>query len=175
MSDYDLICMIPGWRARRGAAGSYFMHEAAAKQARRAVIQFWDANRAKHDRRVRQTSQVRPGRRKKYRRNGWTDPDSLLRRRDGRELPHSLASRGTPKMVGCVTAKLPGLGAVRLKDGMGKNALEGELRSFQMAVQGSAMAMLVAVNMQSRLANRGYLQARALFFSLTLNVAEFCA
>ena len=133
LSDYDLIYMIPGWRARFGLTGATLMHETAAKQARRAVMQFWDANRAKHDRRVRLKKKLEAGKIKKYRRNRWTDPDSLLRRRrDSRELLHSLVSRGTPKMVDRVTVKLPGLGAVRLKEGMGKNAPEGELRSFQM-------------------------------------------
>ena len=64
----------------------------------------------------------------RYRRNRWTDPSSLLRGSKTPTMLHSLASRGTPKMRDPFTVFLPGLGNVRLKEGIPK----GEPGSFQM-------------------------------------------
>ena len=128
LSQYDLNYMTPGWRERFCLTGASLMHEAASKQARLAVIAFRDSNRSKHDRRIRLKKRLKAGRIERYRRNRWTDPSSLLRGGKTPTLLHSLASRGTPKMRDPSTAFLPGLGNVRLKEGI----LKGEPRSFQM-------------------------------------------
>ena len=120
--------MTPGWRERFCLTGASLMHEAASKQARLAVIAFRDSNLSKHDRRIRLKKRLKAGKIKKYRRNRWTDPSSLLRGGKTPALLHSLASRGTPKMRDPSTVFLPGLGNVQLKEGIPK----GEPRSFQM-------------------------------------------
>ena len=127
LSQYDLNYMTLGWRERFCLTSASLMHEAASKQARLAVIAFRDSNRSKHDRRIRLKKRLKAGKTERYRHNRWTDPSSLLRGGKTPTLLHSLAFSGTPKMRDPSTVFLPGLGNVRLKEGISR----GEPRSFQ--------------------------------------------
>ena len=99
-STYDMINLIPDWRREFNLKGAAVMHEAAALQARRAVIAFWKSNSRKHARRVRHKNEIRQGKRTRYKHNRWTDPSSLLRRHGKSERLMTLSCRREPKIKG---------------------------------------------------------------------------
>ena len=127
-STYDMINLIPAWRREFNLKGATAMHEQAALQARRAVIAFWKSNRSKHVRRVRLKNKMREGKIKRYRRNRWTDPSSLLRCNGKSERLKTVSCRREPKMKENGSIQLTKLGVVRVKTGMP----EGRLVSFQL-------------------------------------------
>ena len=127
-STYDMINLIPAWRREFNLKGAAVMHEAAALQARRAVIAFWKSNKRKHARRVRHKNEIRAGKRSRYKHNRWTDPDSLLRRNDKSERLKTISCRREPKIKGDDSIQLTRLGLVRVKTEMP----EGRLVSFQL-------------------------------------------
>ena len=127
-STYDMINLIPGWRREFGLKGAVRMHESATLQAWKAVAAFWKSNMRKHARRVRLKNELRKGKIKRYRRNRWTDPSSLMRRGNKSERLKSLSCMTEPKIKGDGSVHLTKIGMVRVKSELP----EGRLVSFQL-------------------------------------------
>ena len=127
---YDIINMIPGWRAANLLTAHSRFHEAAAKEAFNAVKAFRRACRRKHDRRVRLKKRLRDGKISRYKRNRYTDTSSLFRKNNPRIKLRAVSSRARPTITGKNEIRLPGIGIVKTR--LDAPLLEGEPRSFKL-------------------------------------------
>ena len=126
---YDIINMIPGWRAANSLTAHSRFHEAAAKEAFNAVKAFRASCKRKRDRRIRLKKRLRAGKITRYRRNGYTNPDSLLRANNPPTGRRAVSSRARPVTINENEMHLPGIGIIRAKKAI---SLDGEPRSFRL-------------------------------------------
>ena len=111
---YDIINMIPGWRAANSLTTHSLFHEAAAKEAYSGVKAFRKACSGKHNRRLRLKKKLRLGKISRYRRNRYTSPASLLRSNNPRPRLRSVSSRARHIIINKNEISLPGIGIEKL-------------------------------------------------------------
>ena len=139
---YDIINMIPDWRAANSLTAHSLFHEAAAKEAYNGVKAFRVSCSRKHSRRLRLKKKLRLGKISRYRRNRYTSPASLLRSNNPRPRLRSVSSRARPMVVSKNEIRLPGIGIVKTRSGLPQ--LRGEPRSFKLVDRTRKVTRLTA-------------------------------